>query len=360
MKSLMEEAIIRYLSGNATDEEAREILTWKKQNTKNRQFYKEIEIAFNTTEINLNPDNYNASTVYSEINSILNNKVISFRRRIVKRVAGYAASVVITVGLTLVTQNYLINKEVTPVALASTSQTIETPAGAKSIVTLEDGTKIWLNANSKLTYPTHFERDQRIVQLEGEGYFVVSKDKTCPFTVKTSDLSIDVLGTTFNVKSYPEEGLIETTLIEGEITLNKLNNNEEEKEILKLKPSQKATFIKKEGRLLADEIFAAEIPTNQIKQRTKEKLIIDENVEAERLVAWKDNKMIFVNETFESIAVELERRYGAKIKFQDKEVKKYRFSGAFEEISIDQALNALQFASSFKFEVDQDLITIKK
>jgi ferric-dicitrate binding protein FerR (iron transport regulator) len=359
----IENKIVRYLSGEATNKEKEEILLWKNSSPENKKIFKEIEIAFNTSEIVINPENYSSEKAYGKLekkmkgnNSFPLNKV-NFRRFL-----GYAATAIIAIGLTWFTQKYVETEPtvIQKVAEESFFQSVETPAGARSLVTLEDGTKIWLNANSKLTYPTHFDGNQRIVHLEGEGYFDVAKDKTWPFKVETSDLSINVLGTIFNVKSYPTEGLIETTLIEGEIILNKITNDNNEQEILKLKPKQKATFIKKDGILLKDEIYAAKIPENEKIQRRSEKLVLSENIDAEPIISWKDNEMIFKNETFESIAVSLERRYGVKIKFENDGVKEYRFSGVFDEISIDQALQALQFASPFHFKIDQKFIIIKK
>ena len=359
----IENKIIRYLSGEASNKEAEEILMWKNSNPENKKIFKEIEIALNTSQIVINPEKYSSPKAYEKLEKKMRGNN-SFPFNDFRRFLSYAATAVIAIGLTWFTQKYFEEKPLVKptqqVAEETFFQSVETPAGARSLVTLEDGTKIWLNSNSKLTYPTHFNGSQRIVHLEGEGYFDVAKDKTWPFKVETSDLSINVLGTVFNLKSYPNEGLIETTLIEGEITLNKIVNDNNEQEILKLKPKQKATFIKKEGILLKDEIYAANIPKNEKIQRKKERLVLNEDVDAEPIVAWKDNEMIFKNETFESIAVSLERRYGVKMKFENDGVKEYRFSGVFDEISIDQALQALQFASPFHYQIDQKFIMIKK
>lgn len=361
MSMINENIIIRFLSGQATEKEAQEILRWKNNNEENKRTFREIEVAYNTSEIVMNPEKFDAPAAYPKILSKLKgNKVIFIRNNRLKQFAGYAATAVIAIGLTWGIQKYFLIGNESWQTAQTIYQSVETPAGAKSLVTLEDGTKIWLNAKSKLKYPTHFVNDQREVQLEGEGYFDVAKDKSRPFKVKTSDLSINVLGTVFNLKSYSEEGLIETTLIEGKIVLNKLTGGNKEKKILELEPSQQATFIKKEGFLLKDEAVAADIPSNEINHRSKDKLIVTKNVDTYAITAWTDNKIIFKNETFESIAVRLERRYGAKITFEDEVVKGYRFSGIFEEISINQALKALQFASAFNFRIEQDKIYIHK
>ena len=355
MSEINENIIIRFLMGEATEKEAKQIFDWKNINSENRKTFREIETAFNTSEIMLNPEEFDKNSAYLRIRELLQSEKESKIRKIdIKQLLKYAATIIIAIGLTWFTQSYFNERRF------ESNQTVETPTGARSLVTLEDGTKIWLNANSKLTYPTHFNKNQRIVKLEGEGYFDVAKDKTCPFKVETSDLSINVLGTVFNLKSYPDEGFIETTLIEGKIILNKSMKNKSEKEILELKPHQKALFIKREGLLLDDQLLAANIPASEREKRSKEKLIVEKDVKTGLVAAWKDNKMIFEDETFESIAVRLQRRYGAEIRFADVEVKDYRYSGIFEEISIEQALIALQFASYFNFEINKNIITIKK
>ena len=361
MSEINDSTIIRFLSGQASNEEAQEILKWKNSSEENRKAFREIEIAFNASEILMNPENFDTSEALTNVLSKLKkNKVIFLFQNRLKQFMGYAATALIAIGLTWFVQSNYFKEQRSAQVTEALYQSVETPAGANSLVTLEDGTKIWLNAKSKLSYPTHFQNNKRVVKLVGEGYFDVAKEKSRPFEVETSDLNIQVLGTVFNLKAYPEEGLIETTLIEGKISLNKILGSEEEQELYSLKPNQQAIFIKKEGVLLEDDMQAANISLTEADKRLKEKLIINNITDANAIIAWKDGKMIFQNETFESIAVKLERRYNAKIKFQDEKVKNYRFSGVFDEISIDQALKALQFVSAFHYKIEKDNIIIKK
>lgn len=359
MTKINENNIIKFLSGQASLEEANKILHWKNSNDENKKTYKEIEAAFNTSEIVMNPEKFDAFGAYSIVKlKLQKSKVVSFRRSKLKQFVGYAATAIIAIGLTWFSQKHFLAEDV-PMQAAEAYQSVETPSGAKSLITLEDGTKIWLNAKSKLTYPAHFVDNKRVVTLEGEGYFEVAKDKSRPFEVKTSNLNIQVLGTVFNLKSYPEEGLVETTLIEGRVALNKITN-EKEQEIYQLKPNQQALFIKKEGFLTTNEMAAANLSNDESNTRSSEKLVVNDIVDIDAVTAWKDGNMIFKNETFESIAIKLERRYNAKIVFQDEAVKSYRFSGKFDEISIEQALKALQFASTFSYKIEQDKIIIKE
>jgi len=360
MSEINEHIIIKFLSGQATVEEAQEILRWKNSSPENKRFFKEIEVAYNASEIVLNPEGFDSSAALNRIKfKLQRSKVVKFRKSTFRQLVGYAATAVIAIGLTWFTQKHFLGKDEAVLATQN-YQSVETPSGAKSLITLEDGTKIWLNANSKLTYPTHFVDKKRIVDLDGEGYFEVAKDKSRPFEVKTSNLSIQVLGTVFNLKSYPEEGVIETTLLEGSVALSKIVSDNKEQKIYQLEPSQQAVFIKKEGFLTSDQLIAANLGTNEASERSSEKLLVKHVQDIDRIAAWKDGNMVFKNETFESIAIKLERRYNAEIIFEDQALKNYRFSGKFDEISIEQALKALQFTSAFNYKIEQGIITIKR
>ncbi|MGQ8337487.1 FecR family protein [Sunxiuqinia sp. A32] len=361
MLEINENIIVKFLSGRASEEEGQMILNWKNSSEENKKTFKEFEIAYNASEIVINADNYDESHAYKKVLLKLNkSRFASISQRRASLFIGYAATAVIAIGLTWFVQKSFFYKHESIELVETVYQSVETPAGAKSLVTLEDGTKIWLNAKSKLTYPSHFQNNKRIVQLEGEGYFDVAKEKTRPFEVKTTDIDIQVLGTVFNLKSYKEEGLIEATLIEGKIALNRSKGENQEQRIYTLRPNQQATFIKKEGLLMEDNLLAADIPLSEANRRLSEKLIINEDIDVSAIIAWKDGKMVFKNETFESIAIKLERRYNTNIEFQDEVAREYRFSGVFDEISIDQALKALQFTSNFNYNIGQDKIIIKK
>ncbi len=353
-----EELIIQFLSGRTTEEEAREILEWKNLNEENRKAFREIEVAYHTSEIVLDPEKFDAEAALPKVQSKLKERKVILISRL-RRLTGYAATAVIAIGLTCFAQHYFLDNDELLQAVGINDQTVETPAGAKSLVTLEDGTRVWLNAKSKLTYPSRFVGGGREVELEGEGYFEVAKDRSRPFKVKTSELTVQVLGTVFNLKCYPEEGAIKATLVEGKIALNRLVDETTEKELLELKPNQQAVFIKKEGSLTRDEAMAAGISTAGLNRRTTEKLVIYEQIDPAFIADWKDNKLMFKDETFESIAVKLERRYNARIIFEDEAVKGYRFSGTFREISINEALKALQFTSGFHFRIEHDKIYIQ-
>jgi ferric-dicitrate binding protein FerR (iron transport regulator) len=358
MKQEINEIITRVLDGSATSDDYKHLTGWVKQNSENEKEFANYESLWLALDIIANKEKFSLEQGYKKIIRKQNQKVNSKNvRTILLHRWKIAASILIVVGISSLA--FWIGKQHNNSSAISFYE-LSTPKGSKSQLVLPDGTKILLNAGSKLRYPNKFRNNLREVYLEGEGYFDVTKDAKRPFIVHTSDINIRVLGTVFNVKSYPNEGTIEATLISGKVLIeSKLKNADK---IAQLLPNQKVTFLKKTGKILLndneqeqmDKIIAGKERDNQ-----SGKIIFTEKVNTAIYTAWKDNLLVFDNETFESIALKLERRYGAIIRFDDNEMKNYRFSGTFPEISIDRALNALQFASPFHYKIKGDSIYIR-
>jgi transmembrane sensor len=230
------------------------------------------------------------------------------------------------------------------------------PMGSKSKITLSDGTKVWLNSGSTLKYPSVFLANKREIYLEGEAYFDVTHDKERPFIVNTSEIHIKVLGTKFNVKSYPDENLIETTLVSGSIEIEAKQQGEKTKRLLRLEPNQKATFSRTTNNLLLTEITEPE----KIEPLPVGNIHVAREVNTEIVTSWKDNKLVFNRERFENIATRLERWYDVHIIIEDSTLKEYRYTGTFEKETLEQALYALKLASPFEYTIDKNNILIYK
>lgn len=227
--------------------------------------------------------------------------------------------------------------------------------GAKSKLMLPDGSHVWVNADSKLIYPESFDGPTREVYLEGEGYFDIIKDPAHPFIVHTSGIDIRVLGTIFNVKAYPKEIISEASLIKGSIEVT-LKNGRTDK--IMLKPTEKITVFSI-GEQQND-------PNKETVQKTGENLpLVSLNKvnydQADSLVneiAWVQNKLVFNNESLGSIIVLLERWYGEKIAIKTLSHKELRFTGKFNNETIDQVLNALQLSHRFSYKRENGIIII--
>ncbi|MCD0488575.1 FecR domain-containing protein [Pedobacter sp. MC2016-14] len=166
--------------------------------------------------------------------------------------------------------------------------TISTPAGGQYQVNLPDGTKIWLNAASSITYPTRFAGATRKIRLSGEAYFEVSKDKAHPFMVTTDKQEIKVLGTHFNVNSYVDEQSTKTTLLEGSVQVSALKT----KQTSILKPGEQAVLI-----------------NNSMNVST---------VETDEAIAWKNGYFQFNESNLASIMRQISRWYNIAVVFEGK------------------------------------------
>ena len=356
----IQEIITRVLEGEASSEDRKTLIDWIKSSEENRRELEKTEAFWNALEIINNRENFNPKDGYDDFVRYIGTITHSARKKqkLYKYVLRFAASLLLVMSVSYIT--YRITKT-TSEAIAYFELT--TPNGSHTQLTLTDGTIIWLNAGSKLRYPNKFDDTTRTVYLDGEAFFNVKKDLNHPFIVQTSEIKVKALGTSFNVKAYPNEGSIETTLINGEVIVEGNKTSKNEKNSIRLLPNQRATFIKTEGRLLLNDDeqkkLAKSVTTIHPVKREKESLIISKEVKTELYTSWIENLLMFDNEPFESIACKMERRYGATIIFSDNNVKKYRFSGKFPEISIDRVLIALQYASPFNYQIKHDTIFIK-
>ena len=210
---------------------------------------------------------------------------------------------------------------------------VEAPLGSNTKLYLPDGTLVWLNAGSRMTYSQGFGVDNRKVELEGEGYFEVKRNEKIPFFVKTKDLQLQVLGTKFNFRDYPEDHEVVVSLLEGKVGLNNLLR--EEKEAV-LSPDERAVLNKANG------------------------LLTVESVTASNASQWTDGYLFFDEELLPDIAKELERSYNVKIHIANDSLKTFRFYGNFvrREQNIQEVLEALASTEKMQYKIEERNITI--
>lgn len=230
-------------------------------------------------------------------------------------------------------------------------ETIAKP-GAKSRLLLPDGSVVWLNSGSRLSYPANFSDSLREVELEGEAHFDVTKDAERPFIVHTRDINIKVLGTVFNVKCYPDDNKTEATLISGLVQVSKTGDGDQE--VLLLHPHEKVVINRAPESVPANTDIV--VPRNMIVKHLKENATDTSMVET----AWVYNKLVFDGEDFREIAAEMERWYNVKIAINDSTVAGYRFHAKFENESITEVLSALRLSLPFTFKISNNEVNIYK
>ncbi|WP_319501471.1 FecR domain-containing protein [uncultured Draconibacterium sp.] len=202
-------------------------------------------------------------------------------------------------------------------------QTVSTPLASKTYFVLPDGSEVWLNSGSTLSYPKQFSRKRRMVKLSGEAYFDVQKSKT-PFEVVTENVQVNVLGTAFDVMSYSNTNP-EVTLERGKV---QLITNSGEQQILA--PGQQA-------------VIDAENSSIQV-----------QNVDTEIYSSWIDNKLIFRNESLKDVIERLERWYNIEIELDGQFVSDKKLTATIEYESITEVMDLLEITLSLKYEYDKN------
>ncbi|WP_119080049.1 FecR family protein [Chitinophaga alhagiae] len=233
-------------------------------------------------------------------------------------------------------------------AAPAVAEEVHAEKGTRSRVTLPDGSVVWLNADSRLTYKDDFNGALREVYLEGEAYFDVVKDADKPFIIHTARMHIRVLGTTFNVRAYPNERTAETALIRGSVEVSA--QGEKMRPVI-LRPNEKLV------------LYLDGQQPDTINEQPKQEFAIRPLHVAEQdglplETAWVENKLVFRDEAFGTLAARLERWYGVQISLNGPEVKDLRFTGRFEKETIEQVLKALQITAEFRYSMNGKNISI--
>jgi ferric-dicitrate binding protein FerR (iron transport regulator) len=236
----------------------------------------------------------------------------------------------------------------------NTSNTISTRYGSKSKIELPDGTQVWLNADSKLTYSKDFGNRIREVSLSGEAFFDVQKDPDRPFIIHAVSMDIKVVGTAFNVRSYQNEKTSEATLVRGIIEVS-LKENPDRKIILK--PSDRIV-VQNKASINAHPASITEGSTDTIYWVSKVNAPQSDNTLIENV--WKKNSLSFRNETLENVAFRIEHWYNVKVSIRNEELKQVTYSCDFKNESLQQVLDALHFTGKFRYQIVKDSVIISK
>lgn len=199
---------------------------------------------------------------------------------------------------------------------------LEIPRGGEFCLTLSDGTRVWLNSETSIQYPVVFGTKERRVFIQGEAYFEVAKDTKKPFTVQFMSSSVTVLGTSFNIRAYPEEKQSQTTLAEGSVRIYSPGSS------ILLKPGEQAEVNALSGEMVKKE------------------------VEVKTFTSWKDGRFVFEQEPLENIMRTLERWYDIRVIFRDEGAKRISLSGNLKRYGdFSQVMNMLQMTGDVRFEL---------
>ena len=275
----------------------------------------------------------------------VNSNVVSrWNRSFIIRFTGIAAAIIIVIfgsgAMYLSLERKTENENTAAAILHTTTANLlekQNTKGIRSSIVLSDGSKIWLNADSKLEYPNVFEGKTREVYLSGEAFFEVAKNPTRPFIIHLDNGTVRVLGTSFNIKAYRGSNIVETSVSTGRVAFI---------------PKKKSTFKPADTTFLTHDVKAIySIKTGEIKTLTT--VSNDDK-------AWTEGRLVFKALTFGDIAIELERTFGKKVVFADEEIKQYRLTGSFENNSLDEILYYLSLSKPFTYRISDEEIIIGK
>lgn len=358
MSKKIETLFLAYLESKISSEDERFLLEWLKNHPASMKDFSDFRRIWNMSKL--------AGTLEDDAIELewlqLRERINSSKGKTIEMSHGFwywlprvAAVFLLGVMVTFAATYLYLNRNTTEL----TYHEINTPPGAKSKVTLPDGTTIWLNAGSNLKYSSEFGKRDRKVQLTGEAYFDVFKNPSKIFLVKTSELNIKAYGTAFNVKSYPEEGTIETTLIEGSIGVTRTTFEKKKNDEVILKPNQRVVYYRKTKQIeqTPEEIVSDNPETTSVK-REEEKLtyLISKGIETKEYTSWKDGTLFITSETLSDLAVTLERKYDIKIHFETPALKALKFTGSLENETVEQVIHAIGIAANIDYEIkDRDI-----
>ena len=213
------------------------------------------------------------------------------------------------------------------------------PKGQKSQIILSDSTRVWINSDSKIRYSTSFNRKQRDVYLDGEAYFEVSKDEHKPFIVHVSGLEVKVKGTKFNVKAYPDEDGVETTLFEGKVSVLIPSSNASQSIENEINPGQAFVYLKSEQKLVAT------------------------SFKSEQLAGWRKNQLIFENDKFSNLVKKIERWYNVEVVYDESKLQDRRLTvELYQDERLDRLMEiiGLTLSVNYKYQDGKIILSPKK
>jgi ferric-dicitrate binding protein FerR (iron transport regulator) len=362
-QSNIEDLLRKFKRGNLSPQEAKELASVLKEGDSNTTLKNTLDNYWqNSSNAEFDvPTDKLLKNLRHNLKNDFEKRSVSFKERLIitlKPVYKYAAIIIVTMGLTWFAKDFFFTKNFNYDTGKDAVSEITVSYGSKSKVILPDGSVVKLNSGSTLRYPSHFDRSSRNVYIEGEAFFDVKKDAQHPFFVKTKEITIKVLGTKFNVKSYADEKTIQTTLVTGSIEIYSNKSEITEKtRLLVLQPNQQATFEK-----TTEEISVTRQKENsdKISPIPSKQLRLLSEVDVNPIIAWKDNRLTFRDERFIDLSKKLERWYDVEIEIKNDDLTNVLFSGVFVKETIEQALNALKLTTPFTYEMKKNHIIISK
>ncbi|WP_106831305.1 FecR family protein [Parabacteroides pacaensis] len=325
MKASKDKLIITYLTEEISTEEQASLLKWLEESDENKRYFRTLKDVYDLGHMDLDMQRSEVDVQWAKfLNKIFPyrmNNPEHFRTLLMRYVAIFLLGLV-CMGI--------INRWQKKEELVQGITKIETGVGERSKIYMPDGSTVWVNACSSITYDHTFGIAERIVDMKGEAYFEVKKDKTRPFLVRTDKFTFRVTGTSFNVYSFEGEDEISIALIEGSVIVEHAAGKE------LLKPGEMFIY-------------------NKCHETTERKKITPGSC-----ISWRYGEMFFDEITFEDLAHRLERNFNVKFKFERSAIKEETLNGSFHKTeSLETVLKVIGTSIPIKYIIDKDTVYIK-
>jgi transmembrane sensor len=337
--------LARYLNSECDSEETQQVELWINASVEHKLEFEKLEKAWDLAGAGAGFEKWNAKgskeqfllKVIQNQAGIIHEKEqqVQIKRLQIRNLWKYAAAAILIIGISSILVFTL------PGNRQSGAYTeVAVSKGSKSQMTLPDGSQVWLNADSKIKYASDFNEIDRSIYLEGEAYFEVAKNPSKTFIVNAGGLIVEAVGTAFNVKAYPEENVVEATLVEGSVKIG-LDSKPDQRMLLK--PDEQVFYYR---------------PDEQ--KMVTEKMLISKGIESKQFTSWINGQITINSEPLESLVVKLDRKYDVKFYFDDPALKKLRFTGVFKDETIEQILEVLKLSSPVNYRIQEREIWLSR
>lgn len=344
--------IVRYLENTMTDKDSDLLEEWLDQNNENRRILHSVDQIWKASseqsqenflkELNLEKDWSRISQRIEENNSVDRRKrVQKFRRlrkrqQIISNLLKVAALVLVAFSSVFLTLRYA-QPEPESTVYEPVFKEISTKPGERANIDLGDGTKVFLNADSKLTVPDTFSAHQRVVELSGQAFFDVKPDKRRPFYIKTKNAVIEVVGTSFDVKSYMDDLDVQVVVQEGTVELKKADD---EDQALLITQGYLGSLSSDAGWLSTEQVDDLDVYTG-----------------------WRDGRLIFKNTPFEEVLAHIERWYDVNIKLElsNDSLLEKEFTADLKTRSVADVFDVVSMSMNIEYDLNEskDTVTVR-
>jgi transmembrane sensor len=314
-----------YLSGDLSDEKRMMMDQWIAESEENEAHHQDSLKAWESFSLLQEMEQFNSFEALKKVNARVNKPVPSKLPEVLKLIAAVFILPLLAYSGYVTQKNSSLNNMITAHVVM---QTITSRQGMVSQFQLADGTKVWLNSNSELQFPSVFAGEFREVKLKGEAYFEVTKGKDQPFIVNARELNVEVLGTSFDVANYQDEKRAEVILVEGKVGLF-VKKDDKTNERSSLIPGQRGVYC----------------------EETKK--IHTEEVSVDKYISWRDGNLIFRDDKMEEVVKRLSRWFNVEIFISDPEIKAYIYKATFRNENLVQVLNLLKISAPIDFRITE-------